>query len=426
MKQPQNISLNPACQARLAIEVTCSSCESPVKVSVDPKLKEKAILPLGEKKITGVRSIVEYIAQQSNATLLGTTAEEKAEIDHWLSVWHTELLPLFAGAESTLSVKLLKSLDDHLSARTFLVGHSLSLADLVVFASVFPLLAPMAPLQHFSVRHLSRWCDLIQHSRGVGQVVKPILFQRNNFFSTQSAPIKQVAVQTQAAAPAAPKPEEKKEKAPEAKAAEPKKEKAPEAKPAAKAVEPKKEKPAESKPAATEEKKEKKEAKPKAPKPAPTPAEPENDSPDVAKIDIRVGKIVEVKQHENADSLYVEQIDVGEQNPRTVVSGLVKYVPIDKMMGASVLVVCNLKPAAMRGVKSEGMVLCASTPDKSQVELLVPPTGSAPGERVTFDGYEGTPEAQLNPKKKVWERVQPEFKVAADLTATCKGVPFKL
>jgi tRNA-binding EMAP/Myf-like protein len=51
---------------------------------------------------------------------------------------------------------------------------------------------------------------------------------------------------------------------------------------------------------------------------------------------------------------------VGESSPRTVVSGLVNYVPVEEMQGRMVVVLCNLKPAKMRGVESNGMVLCAS------------------------------------------------------------------
>jgi tRNA-binding EMAP/Myf-like protein len=49
-------------------------------------------------------------------------------------------------------------------------------------------------------------------------------------------------------------------------------------------------------------------------------------------MDIRVGKIISCEKHPDADSLYVEQIDVGEaEGPRTIVSGLVKYVPLEEM-----------------------------------------------------------------------------------------------
>lgn len=81
-----------------------------------------------------------------------------------------------------------------------------------------------------------------------------------------------------------------------------------------------------------------------------------------SRLDIRVGKIVEVDKHPNGDTLYVEKIDLGEETgPRTIVSGLVPYVPIEQMKDRMVVVLANLKAANLRGVSSHGMVLCAST-----------------------------------------------------------------
>jgi methionyl-tRNA synthetase len=54
----------------------------------------------------------------------------------------------------------------------------------------------------------------------------------------------------------------------------------------------------------------------------------------VAKLDIRVGLIRKAEKHPDADSLYVEEIDVGEDTPRTVVSGLVKFIPLEEMQVA--------------------------------------------------------------------------------------------
>ena len=71
---------------------------------------------------------------------------------------------------------------------------------------------------------------------------------------------------------------------------------------------------------------------------------------------------------------------------------------------------------------SIGMVMCASTPEK--VEVLLPPKGSQPGDRVTFEGYPGTPDEQLNPKKKIWETVAPDLSVTSDKVAAYKGVAF--
>lgn len=93
------------------------------------------------------------------------------------------------------------------------------------------------------------------------------------------------------------------------------------------------------KPSNKKEKKEKEQVKKPKEKPADS-----NDVVDVRKLDFRIGKIVEINKHPDADSLYVEKIDCGEGNPRTVVSGLVNHVPIDEMRDRVVMVLCNLKP----------------------------------------------------------------------------------
>ncbi|XP_049767790.1 tyrosine--tRNA ligase, cytoplasmic isoform X1 [Schistocerca cancellata] len=140
------------------------------------------------------------------------------------------------------------------------------------------------------------------------------------------------------------------------------------------------------------------------------------------RLDIRVGKIVEVEKHPDADALYVEKIDVGESSPRVIVSGLVNFVPIEEMRERMVVVLCNLKPAKMRGVESCGMVLCASFEDPKCVEPLIPPNGSVPGERIFIEGYEsGTPDDVLNPKKKVWEKLQVDLKTNVECEAEWQG-----
>merc|ERR1712106_498720 len=150
---------------------------------------------------------------------------------------------------------------------------------------------------------------------------------------------------------------------------------------------------------------------------------PEDDLPiDVGRLDFRVGRIVTAKKHPDADSLYVEEVDVGEGKMRTVVSGLVRFIPVEEMQNRMAVLLCNLKPAKMRGVTSEAMVMCASTPDK--VEILSPPEGSQPGDLVEFNGYSRNPDSILNPKKKIWETCAPDFKTDGSRVATYKGVPF--
>ncbi|GMH38190.1 hypothetical protein BSKO_06074 [Bryopsis sp. KO-2023] len=151
---------------------------------------------------------------------------------------------------------------------------------------------------------------------------------------------------------------------------------------------------------------------------------PMSDLPPVSSLDIRVGKITEIKKHPDADSLYVESVDVGEEQPRTIVSGLVKFVPVDSLLDTSVIVLCNLKPRNMRGVKSHGMLLCASDESHENVEPLRPPSGASVGERVYF----GEEKEQAEPevpnkiqKKKIWEGIQPALKTGEDLVAGIGG-----
>jgi len=163
----------------------------------------------------------------------------------------------------------------------------------------------------------------------------------------------------------------------------------------------------------------KKEKKAKAEK-APKKAAADDEAPvDIGRLDLRVGHIRSAKKHPDADSLYVEEIDVGEEKPRTVISGLVKFIPEAEMQDRMAVLLCNLKPSKMRGIMSEAMVMCASTPEK--VEILAPPTGAKPGDVVEVKGFKRAPDAQLNPKKKIFEAVAPDLLVNSSLQATYKG-----
>jgi len=72
-----------------------------------------------------------------------------------------------------------------------------------------------------------------------------------------------------------------------------------------------------------------------------------------------------------------------------VCSGLVKYMKEEDILGKTIIVVCNLKPVTMRGVKSYAMLLCASAKDgkdEGGIEFVLPPPGTQPGERIYFEG----------------------------------------
>ena len=177
----------------------------------------------------------------------------------------------------------------------------------------------------------------------------------------------------------------------------------------------------------------KKEKKEKAPKPQKQPAQETPLSPCL--IDLRVGHILKAVNHPNADSLYVSTIVCGDppgtENTseyegrivRTVCSGLNGLIPLEEMQDRKIVAVCNLKPVTMRGIKSAAMVLAASPrlaegeEDKhaGPVELVNPPEDAKAGERIYFEGWQGEPESVLNPKKKVWETIQPGFTTTDDL-----------
>ncbi|KAM7278067.1 hypothetical protein ACFE04_005201 [Oxalis oulophora] len=157
---------------------------------------------------------------------------------------------------------------------------------------------------------------------------------------------------------------------------------------------------------------------------APPPEENKQNPNDAVKLlDIRVGQITKAYIHQDADSLYVEEVDIGEPEPRTICSGLVKYVPIEYLENRKVVVLANLKARNMRGVKSFGMLMAASDEAHENVELLVPPEGSLPGDRIWFgsveDGEDLPAPATPNQiqKKKIWELVQPHLKTDDSRTA---------
>ncbi len=92
---------------------------------------------------------------------------------------------------------------------------------------------------------------------------------------------------------------------------------------------------------------------------------------DWSKVDLRVAEILEVENIEGADRLYKLKINLGFEK-RTLVAGIKQYYSMEKLKGKKIIVVSNLEPKKLRGVESKGMLLAASTSDKSVVRLLEP------------------------------------------------------
>ena len=88
---------------------------------------------------------------------------------------------------------------------------------------------------------------------------------------------------------------------------------------------------------------------------------------DFAKVELKVGKIINCQPHPKADRLLVSKIDIGDE-VRTIVSGIRKFYNEKDLIGKKVIVVTNLKPVNLRGVESNGMILAAS--DEENLSVL--------------------------------------------------------
>ena len=114
--------------------------------------------------------------------------------------------------------------------------------------------------------------------------------------------------------------------------------------------------------------------------PAPAQDKPEGvatliDIAQFKQVSLRVGHILTAEKVEKADKLLKFSVQVGDE-VRTIVSGIAKYYTPEEMVGKQVVVVANLKPAKLRGIESQGMLLCAVTTDGNVV--LVSPEKSVP------------------------------------------------
>ena len=89
---------------------------------------------------------------------------------------------------------------------------------------------------------------------------------------------------------------------------------------------------------------------------------------DFAKISLRTGRVLSAEPHPDADRLLVMKVDIGEPEPRQIVAGIRNRFAPEDVVGRQVVVVANLKPANLRGVESQGMLLAAG--GKGVIDLV--------------------------------------------------------
>ena len=101
---------------------------------------------------------------------------------------------------------------------------------------------------------------------------------------------------------------------------------------------------------------------------------------DFKKMDIRVGTIREVEPVEGTDKLLKCMVDVGEEAPRQIVSGIREYYPdYGELVGQQLLYILNLEPRTIRGVESQGMLLAVG---EGEPTMLVPQKDVPPGAQI--------------------------------------------
>lgn len=123
--------------------------------------------------------------------------------------------------------------------------------------------------------------------------------------------------------------------------------------------------------------------------------------------------------------MFCEEVDIGEEQPRKIASGLREHITLEQFQGQRVLVLCNMKEKKLRGFSSHGMLLCGKATGqdgREKVELVNPPIDCPVGERVLIEGYQGTPDPVMNTKsgKDPFVAVQPNFRVDDQGTAFYK------
>ncbi|KAF2020066.1 nucleic acid-binding protein [Aaosphaeria arxii CBS 175.79] len=365
------------------------------------------------------------------------TDAEKTEISQWVI---TSAHLASTTEDAAKASERLSSLNTHLSSRTTLLGAKPSVADIAVYQKLAPIVSKWTAEERTGEQgyhHIVRHVDFVQNSPVFGLKldskvdidannvifkIKPIDAKAEKERKKKEKEAAAAAAAAGASASGATATTATGEQGAEGKKSkkEKVKDKVQAAGQAIASTVTGKAGPPEGAPT---KKKEKKEKQPKPQKPAPVekPLSP-------ALIDLRVGHILKAERHPNADSLYVSTIAMGDapgtdntseyegQIVRTVCSGLNGLIPLEEMQNRKIVAVCNLKPVTMRGIKSCAMVLAASPrvqegedSHKGPVELVNLPEGAKAGDRVYFEGWEGEPEAVLNPKKKIWETIQPGF-----------------
>lgn len=113
------------------------------------------------------------------------------------------------------------------------------------------------------------------------------------------------------------------------------------------------------------------------------PPKPQVSFDDFARLDLRIARVLECREHPNADRLLILNVDLGNET-RQICAGLKNHYKPEELIGRLIVVLANLEPRHMRGEASQGMLLVASEgPMKEHVIVLSPSADVKPGSVVS-------------------------------------------
>ena len=334
-----------------------------------------------EKSIhTDELEIAKAIARESQTEgfFYGLNAEEIKQCDDYLNHIVKDL---------KYDVKqLLPELNENLKFSTFINDrYSISICDLYCFALIISEFNKEKDEIKLQFSNVSRWANYIENLYGISNVCKKVGLWFNLPFVPLFLDFTKYGEKK--------KEEKKKEKKEEEK--EDKKED-------------KKEEKKEEKKDEGDKKKEKKEKNKKN--------EKKDDLHPMSKVDIRVGKVINIEPNPEGDKLYNEEIDIGNGEIRKIASGLRGRVDINDLKDSLVIVILNLKKRNLKGWPSHGMILCTSDKE-GKVEPLRPPEGSQIGDLVYIGNL---PREPATDKHCPWETVAKNLCVNSKKEATYK------
>ena len=104
---------------------------------------------------------------------------------------------------------------------------------------------------------------------------------------------------------------------------------------------------------------------------------------DFEKVDLRVAEILEVEDIAGKDRLYKLTIDLGEEEPRTILAGIKKYYEKEELVGKKIIVAANLEPRRLGGMISDGMLLAAGSKEEDTCVLLTTEKDIPVGARIS-------------------------------------------